>query len=230
MGKLATMIFWGLLQVGVPLLASLLLLQTGCLHLTTVYAEFQTDTYNSNNNIQPQVTQEYEPFLVSYDDDDDGEFDGEEDDEDDDEDELEDFQEYHHQSDSENAIIIHDFISMSSSKVLMQVKGGEVDGVLSKADVGGTSESSGAMSETEHLKRLEKKFLNLFGMTTRPKRKQSSVKRTVPKELMDLYVKQTNAELPTTDLLLPGKLTRSANTVRVWNPKGKNRVLFFCII
>lgn len=69
--------------------------------------------------------------------------------------------------------------------------------------------------EPQMLKRLESQFLKLFGMATRPQRAQQQ-KIKIPKYLLDLYQKQTGTELPTSNLNLPGRHTRTANTVRTF--------------
>lgn len=191
MGKLATMIVLGGLKHGIALLAFMLLVQTGCLYLTTVYADFEIDAGRVSHRGEDLVTGFY----------------GEEDDEGDDD--LWGF------SPDGEAVIVQDFVEMSSAKVMMKVKESE-DG-LSLERVFGESGVN-----PEKLKRLEKRFLDLFGMESRPKRKLAGGKRQVPKELIELYEKQNGVEIPTTDLLLPGKLTRNANTVRVVNPFGKH--------
>lgn len=249
MGKLATMIFRGALRLGVPLLASLLFFQTGCLYLTTVYADFEMDR-RSNSNINQvmysnhhhvsQVTlkNSYQPYLVGYQEEE-GDEEGEE--ENGGDEEEDDFIEFIGQSGdgvSDNAIIIQDFISLSSSKVLMQVKaseGGDDQGYSFKR-YSSTSSGSGKSLEVdggeqeEDLKRLEKKFLRLFGMKGRPKRKEGGSdevrKNEVPEKMLDLYEKQSGYDFPTGNLFLPGKLTRNANTVRVVHPMGKLNVFW----
>ncbi|ODM89715.1 Bone morphogenetic protein 2-A [Orchesella cincta] len=77
--------------------------------------------------------------------------------------------------------------------------------------------------EPQMLKRLESQFLKLFGMAKRPQRAQKKQIK-IPKYLLDLYQKQTGNELPTSNLNLPGRHTRTANTVRTFyhqpgNPK-----------
>ncbi|CAL8109742.1 unnamed protein product [Orchesella dallaii] len=77
--------------------------------------------------------------------------------------------------------------------------------------------------EPQMLKRLESQFLKLFGMAKRPQRAQKKQIK-IPKYLLDLYQKQTGNDLPTSNLNLPGRHTRTANTVRTFyhqpgNPK-----------
>jgi len=69
--------------------------------------------------------------------------------------------------------------------------------------------------EPQVLQRLESHFLRLFGMKKRPAKKHVKEMR-IPKYLLELYEKQTGKELPTTNLNLPGRLTRTANTVRTF--------------
>lgn len=198
-----------------------------------------------------QVTQKssYQPYLMGYHEDE-MEEEGDEDEEEnggdeEEEEEEEDFIEFIGQGDdsdggggvsSDNAIIIQDIISLSSSKVLMQVKAseGEDQGYsfkrYSSSSTSGSGKSvevSGGGEQEEDLKRLEKKFLRLFGMKGRPKRKEGRGgddevrKREVPKEMLDIYEKQGRVDFPEMNLFLPGKLTGNANTVRVVHPMGK---------
>lgn len=80
------------------------------------------------------------------------------------------------------------------------------------------------------LQRLESKFLKLFGMTKRPPKDKKLV---VPKYLLDIYKKQTGEEeeamIQTTNLNLPGRNTRTANTVRTFYP-GKPLYLYLLLI
>jgi hypothetical protein len=69
--------------------------------------------------------------------------------------------------------------------------------------------------EPQVLQRLESKFLKLFGMSKRPSKKNAKDLK-VPKYLLDLYAKQSGNDLPTSNLNLPGRHTRTANTVRTF--------------
>lgn len=54
-------------------------------------------------------------------------------------------------------------------------------------------------------------------MAKRPQRAEQKKKQIkIPKYLLDLYQKQTGTELPTSNLNLPGRHTRTANTVRTF--------------
>ncbi|CAG7729894.1 unnamed protein product [Allacma fusca] len=68
--------------------------------------------------------------------------------------------------------------------------------------------------EPQVLARLESQFLKLFGMPRRPSKRSAPLK--VPKYLIDLYNAQTGNDLGTSNLHLPGRHTRTANTVRTF--------------
>ncbi|EEB15068.1 protein decapentaplegic precursor, putative [Pediculus humanus corporis] len=59
---------------------------------------------------------------------------------------------------------------------------------------------------------VEKNLMTLFGFSKRPRINKRDV--VVPKAMLDLYKKQTGMDLDTTNFMLPGRLTSSANTVR----------------
>lgn len=67
--------------------------------------------------------------------------------------------------------------------------------------------------EPQVLQRLESQFLKLFGMKQRPAKKK---RIKIPKYLVQLYKRQTGNDLPTSNLNLPGRHTRTANTVRTF--------------
>ncbi|XP_034255364.1 protein decapentaplegic [Thrips palmi] len=63
----------------------------------------------------------------------------------------------------------------------------------------------------EVLQKVEKNLLSLFGFNKRPK---PVGKVVIPEAMVQLYKLQTGMDLDTAALPLPGRLTRSANTVR----------------
>ncbi|ODM95901.1 Protein decapentaplegic [Orchesella cincta] len=188
-----------MLRLGVPLLASVVVFQTGCLYLT-VFADLHSDSLQRPFQInQPVIS--YKPGESSH-----GKV------------------EY-----GKHGIYIHDFSSMASSQVVMEVKDSGVvttdqETTESQAEDDNVEESSSSSNQftTQDLKQLENRFLNLFGMKKRPE--ESGEKKVIPKEVLELYERQTSSEFPTTDLFLPGKLTRNANTVRTFGPMGYSRI------
>ena len=65
---------------------------------------------------------------------------------------------------------------------------------------------------------VEKNLMTLFGFSKRPRINKRDV--VVPKAMLDLYKKQTGMDLDTTNFMLPGRLTSSANTVRSFTHQG----------
>lgn len=72
----------------------------------------------------------------------------------------------------------------------------------------------------EVLQKVEKNLLSLFGFNKRPK---PVGKVVIPEAMVQLYKQQTGMDLDTAALPLPGRLTRSANTVRSFPHKGEQR-------
>ncbi|CAL8072376.1 unnamed protein product [Orchesella dallaii] len=198
MEKFINMVLWSSVRLGVPLLASVVVFQTGCLYLT-VFADLHLDSSQRPFQInQPVVS--FKSGESSHE----------------------------KVERGKHGIFIHDFSSMGSSQVVMEVKEMDEDGDVheteSEVDYDIVEESSLNRFTTDDLKQLENRFLNLFGMKKRPAERQSSGnKRAIPKEVIELYEKQTSSGYPTTDLFLPGKLTRNANTVRTFGPIGNSR-------
>ncbi|KAJ1519320.1 hypothetical protein ONE63_004619 [Megalurothrips usitatus] len=69
----------------------------------------------------------------------------------------------------------------------------------------------------EVLQTVEKNLLSLFGFQRRPR---PSGKVVIPEAMVRLYKQQTGMDLDTDALPLPGRLTRSANTVRSFPHKA----------
>ncbi|KAK3923334.1 Protein decapentaplegic [Frankliniella fusca] len=69
----------------------------------------------------------------------------------------------------------------------------------------------------EVLETVEKNLLSLFGFNKRPK---PVGKVVIPEAMVRLYKQQTGMDLDTAALPLPGRLTRSANTVRSFPHKA----------
>lgn len=67
---------------------------------------------------------------------------------------------------------------------------------------------------------VEKNLLSLFGLSARPR---PAGKVVIPEAMVRLYKQQTGMDLETAALPLPGRLTRSANTVRSFPHKGEQR-------
>lgn len=78
---------------------------------------------------------------------------------------------------------------------------------------------------------IEKNLMSLFGFTKIPRPKRKDI--VIPQELLELYKKQTGMDVETTNFMLPGRLTSSANTVRSFTHKGnliqtKFRKAYYC--
>lgn len=71
----------------------------------------------------------------------------------------------------------------------------------------------------EVLQSVEKNLLSLFGFRKRPRPRGKVV---IPEAMVQLYKQQTGMDLDTSALPLPGRLTRSANTVRSFPHKGEH--------
>lgn len=76
---------------------------------------------------------------------------------------------------------------------------------------------------------VEAGLLSVLGL---PRRPQVDRRRAViPPAMLELYRQQTGQDLDTSTLPLPGRLTRSANTVRSFTHTGKGiRLLYFLVI
>lgn len=64
----------------------------------------------------------------------------------------------------------------------------------------------------------EANLLSLFGLGRRPRVDRR--KAVIPPAMLELYRRQTGQDLDTSALPLPGRLTRSANTVRSFTHTG----------
>lgn len=69
------------------------------------------------------------------------------------------------------------------------------------------------------LESIEKNLMALFGFSKRPRANRRDI--VIPKAMLELYKKQTGMDVDTTNFMLPGRLTSSANTVRSFTHKGK---------
>lgn len=67
--------------------------------------------------------------------------------------------------------------------------------------------------------RVEKTLLSMLGMSERPVVDRK--KAQIPQEMIDLYHEQIGQDYASSALPLPGRLTRSANTVRSYTHQGK---------
>lgn len=76
---------------------------------------------------------------------------------------------------------------------------------------------------------VEAGLLSVLGL---PRRPQVDRRRAViPPAMLELYRQQTGQDLDTSTLPLPGRLTRSANTVRSFTHTGEGiRLLYFVVI
>lgn len=71
----------------------------------------------------------------------------------------------------------------------------------------------------EALQQVESNLLSLFGLNRRPKVNRKNIQ--IPKAMLDLYKLQTGQDVDTSMLPLPGRHTRSANTVRTFTHQGR---------
>lgn len=76
------------------------------------------------------------------------------------------------------------------------------------------------------LQQVESNLLSLFGLNRRPRVNRKNVR--IPKAMLDLYKLQTGQDVDTSMLPLPGRHTRSANTVRTFTHQG--RAMFLCYV
>lgn len=65
----------------------------------------------------------------------------------------------------------------------------------------------------------EANLLSLFGLGRRPRVDRR--RAVIPPAMLELYRRQTGQDMETSDLPLPGRHTRSANTVRSFTHTGK---------
>jgi len=89
------------------------------------------------------------------------------------------------------------------------------------------SSSTSEVDSRNDIIMMERKLLQLLGMSERPKPvrdkdKASSAAKQIPKYIVDLYNSQTDLNLPTSHLNLPGRFTGNANTVRSFYSAGSN--------
>ncbi|KAL1463233.1 hypothetical protein WDU94_015006 [Cyamophila willieti] len=70
------------------------------------------------------------------------------------------------------------------------------------------------------LQQVESNLLSLFGLNRRPRVNRKNVQ--IPKAMLDLYKLQTGQDVDTSMLPLPGRHTRSANTVRTFTHQVTN--------
>ena len=80
-----------------------------------------------------------------------------------------------------------------------------------------TISSTSLKDNPEALEKVESSLLSLFGFRRRPR----PGKVVVPEAMLELYRRQTGHDVDTTNLPLPGKHTRTANTVRSFIHMGK---------
>jgi hypothetical protein len=85
-------------------------------------------------------------------------------------------------------------------------------------DAGSSNVDVPSKMSSQDLIFFENKLLKLLGMSRRPSPMRDKVK--IPSYFMELYNNQVKADLPTPNLNLPGKLTRSANTIRSFYHTG----------
>lgn len=80
-----------------------------------------------------------------------------------------------------------------------------------------SANSNSLKGNSEVLANVEASLLSMFGFKKRPR----PAKVVVPEAMLELYRKQTGFEVDTTALPLPGRHTRTANTVRSFPHVGK---------
>lgn len=71
----------------------------------------------------------------------------------------------------------------------------------------------------EAFEAVQSSFLSKLGLRNRPMVDRSKVH--IPQAMVEMYERQINGEYESTALPLPGRLTRSANTVRSYTHQGK---------
>lgn len=72
------------------------------------------------------------------------------------------------------------------------------------------------------LKTIETSLMSLFGFSKRPRPNKKDI--VIPKAMLELYEQQTGMEVDTTNFMLPGRLTSSANTVRSFTHEGRSTI------
>lgn len=82
-----------------------------------------------------------------------------------------------------------------------------------------TSTDEPAQLDQKALQQVESNLLSLFGLNRRPRVNRKNVR--IPKAMLDLYKLQTGQDVDTSMLPLPGRHTRSANTVRTFTHQGR---------
>lgn len=74
---------------------------------------------------------------------------------------------------------------------------------------------------------VEAGLLSVLGLPRRPQVDRQ--RAVIPPAMLELYRQQTGQDLDTSTLPLPGRLTRSANTVRSFTHTGKSLfTIFLC--
>ncbi|KAL0267428.1 UNVERIFIED_CONTAM: hypothetical protein PYX00_009704 [Menopon gallinae] len=81
-----------------------------------------------------------------------------------------------------------------------------------KRDKGKTVQRKVSDKDEKVLKTIETSLMTLFGFSRRPRPNKKDI--VIPKAMLELYEQQTGMEVDTTNFMLPGRLTSSANTVR----------------
>lgn len=82
-----------------------------------------------------------------------------------------------------------------------------------------TSAKENIQLDKKALQQVESNLLSLFGLNRRPRVNRKNVR--IPKAMLDLYKLQTGQDVDTSMLPLPGRHTRSANTVRTFTHQGR---------
>lgn len=94
---------------------------------------------------------------------------------------------------------------------------------LNSITISTTSAEDSVQLDKKALQQVESNLLSLFGLNRRPRPNRKNVR--IPKAMLDLYKLQTGQDVDTSMLPLPGRHTRSANTVRTFTHQG--RVIFY---
>ncbi|KAI5745817.1 hypothetical protein M8J76_014401 [Diaphorina citri] len=91
---------------------------------------------------------------------------------------------------------------------------------LNSITISTTSAEDSVQLDKEALQQVESNLLSLFGLNRRPRPNRKNVR--IPKAMLDLYKLQTGQDVDTSMLPLPGRHTRSANTVRTFTHQVTN--------
>nr|CAD7266761.1 unnamed protein product [Timema shepardi] len=80
-------------------------------------------------------------------------------------------------------------------------------------------QQKGRAMDADMLNSVETNLMSLFGFKRRPRLDRSKV--VIPDAMLELYQRQTGLSLDTASLALPGRHTKTANTVRSFVHKGQ---------